>query len=95
MFEREAPAELETNHKEKNRQHDRRRCILSGSTAVQMPTGGAARFLMILKISDFCQKFEFWVFWRVTGGSGSLEMSIFLVFGRSQNFDFFGFFWSV
>ena len=55
---------------------------------MQMPTGGAARFLMILKISDFCQKFEFWV----TGGSGSLEMSIFLVFGRSQNFDFFLFF---
>ena len=47
---------------------------------------------MILKISDFCQKFEFWVFWGVIGHSGSLEMSIFLVFGRSQNFDFLGFF---
>ena len=52
-------------------------------------------FLTILKISDFCQKIEFWVFWGVIGHSGSLEMSIFLVFGRSQNFDFLGFFWSV
>ena len=66
--------------------------------AVVLNTGGASifdqkmQFLMILKISDFCQKFEFWVFWGVIGHSGSLEMSIFLVFGRSQNFDFFGFF---
>ena len=49
------------------------------------------RFLTILKISDFCQKFEFWVFWGVIGHSGTLEMSFFLIFGRSQNFDFFGF----
>ena len=55
-------------------------------------TGLVGRFLAILQISDFCQKFEFWVFWGVIGHSGSLEMSVFLVFGRSQNFDFLGFF---
>ena len=55
-------------------------------------TAIVGRFLTILKISGFCQKFEFWVFWGVIGHSGSLEMSVFLVFGRSQNFDFLGFF---
>ena len=49
------------------------------------------RFLMILKISDFCQKFGFWVFLEVTGHSGILEISIFLIFSRFQNFDFFDF----
>ena len=30
---------------------------------------------MTLKISDFCQKFDFWVFWEATGHSGILEIS--------------------
>ena len=34
---------------------------------------------------------NFWVFWEVTGHSGILEISIFLVLGRFQNFVFFGF----
>ena len=49
------------------------------------------RFLMILKISDFCQKFGFWLFWEDTGGSGIPEISIFLILGRFQNFGFFDF----
>ena len=49
------------------------------------------RFLMILKISDFCQKFGFWVFLEVTGHSGILEISIFSILGRFQNFVFFDF----
>ena len=40
----------------------------------------------------FLTKFGFWVFWVVTGDSGILEMSVFLVFSRFQNFDFFWFF---
>ena len=48
-------------------------------------------FLTILKISDFCQKFGFWVFLEVTGHSGILEISIFLILSRFQNFDFFDF----
>ena len=39
----------------------------------------------------FCQKFGFWVFLEVTGHSGILEISIFLIFSRFQNFDFFDF----
>ena len=58
-------------------------------------TGLVGRFLAILKISDFCQKFEFWVFWGIIGHSGTLEMSVFLVFSRFQNFYFFWFFLSV
>ena len=37
-------------------------------------------FLMTLKISDFCQKFDFWVFWEATGHSGILKMSVFVGF---------------
>ena len=65
--------------------------------AVVLNTGEASifdqkmRFLTILKISDFCQKFGFWVFLEVTGHSGILEISIFLIFSRFQNFDFFDF----
>ena len=55
------------------------------------PRQPEAQFLTILKISGFCQKFGFWVLWVVTGDSGILEMSVFLVFSRFQNFDFFGF----
>ena len=32
------------------------------------------------------------MFWEVTGGSGALEISVFLVFSRFQNFVFFWFF---
>ena len=46
---------------------------------------------MILKISDFCQKFDFWVFWEVTGDSGILEISIFWFLVDFDFFDFFGF----
>ena len=47
---------------------------------------------MILKISDFLLKrIEFWVFWEITGHSGILEFSVFLVVSRFQNFDFFDF----
>ena len=53
--------------------------------------GLVARFLTILKISDFCQKFGFWVFLEVTGHSGILEISIFSILGRFQNFGFFDF----
>ena len=53
-----------------------------------MPTGGAARFLMILKIFDFCQKFGFWVFWEVSGHLGTLEISVFWFL---VDFDFLGF----
>ena len=49
------------------------------------------RFLTILKISGFCQKFDFWVFWEATGHSGILEISIVLVFSRFVFFDFLGF----
>ena len=65
--------------------------------AVVLNTGEASifhqkmRFLTILKISDFCQKFGFWVFWEVTGHSGILEISFFLVFSRFQHFIFFVF----
>ena len=65
--------------------------------AVVLNTGEASifdqkmRFLTILKISDFCQKIGFWVFLEVTGHSGVLEISIFLIFSRFQNFDFFDF----
>ena len=66
--------------------------------AVVLNTGGASifdqkmRFLVISKISDFCQKLEFWAFWEVTGGSGILEISVFLVFRRfCFFFDFLGF----
>ena len=47
--------------------------------------------MTILKISDFCQKFGFCVFSEVTGDSGIPEISIFLILGRFQNFDFFDF----
>ena len=65
--------------------------------AVVLNTGEASifhqkmRFLTILKISDFCQKFGFWVFLEVTGHSGILEISIFSILGRFQNFGFFDF----
>ena len=49
------------------------------------------RFLTILKISDFCKKFDFWVFWEVTGDSGILEIPIFLIFYRLGFLCFFGF----
>ena len=49
------------------------------------------RFLMIFKICNFCQKFGFWVFLEVTGHSGILEISIFSILGRFQNFGFFDF----
>ena len=51
------------------------------------------QFHEILKISDFCEKFGFWVFWEATGHSGILGISIFLVFNRFGSFaDFFVFF---
>ena len=53
-----------------------------------------ARFLTILKISDFYQKRGFWVFWEVAGDSGVPEISIFLILGRFQNFGFYVF-WEV
>ena len=65
--------------------------------AVGLNTGEASifhqkiGFLTILKISDFWQKFGLGVFWEVTGHSGILEISIFLIFSRFQNFDFFDF----
>ena len=62
--------------------------------AVVLNTGGILSknaILAILKISDFCQKFGFWVFLEVTGHSGILEISICLIFSRFQNFDFFDF----
>ena len=65
--------------------------------AVVLNTGEASifhqkmRFLTILKISDFCQKFGFWLFLEVTGHSGILEISIFSILGRVQNFVFFVF----
>ena len=37
--------------------------------------------MTILKISDFCQKCGFWVFWEVTGDSGILEIRFSLFFG--------------
>ena len=49
------------------------------------------RFLMIFKIFNFCQKIGFGVFLEVTGHSGILEISIFLILGRFQNFVFFDF----
>ena len=78
------------------RQHNRMRHF-QYMYAVVLNTGEASifyqkmRFLTILKISDFCQKFDFWVFLEVTGHSGILEISIFLIFSRFQNFDFFDF----
>ena len=65
--------------------------------AVVLNTGEASifhqkmRFLTILKISDFCQKCGFWIFWEVAGDSGIPEISIFLILGRFQNFGFLGF----
>ena len=65
--------------------------------AVVLNTGEASifhqkmRFLTMLKISDFCQEFGFWVFLEATGHSGILEISSFLIFSRFQNFDFFDF----
>ena len=53
--------------------------------------GQKVKFLTILKISDFCQKCGFWIFWEVTGDSGIPEISIFLILGRFQNFVFFDF----
>ena len=41
------------------------------------------------KITFF--SFGFWVFLEVTGHSGMLEISIFLILSRFQNFDFFDF----
>ena len=46
---------------------------------------------MILKIFDFWQKFDFWVFWEATGHSGILEISVFLFLVDFVFFDFFGF----
>ena len=43
------------------------------------------QFFMILKISDFCQKFSFGVFWGVTGHSGILGVLVLLFFSRFQN----------
>ena len=50
-----------------------------------------SQFVTILKISDFRQKIDFWVFWEATGHSGILEISIVLILGRFQNFVFFYF----
>ena len=78
------------------RQHNRIR-HLQYMYAVVLNTGEASifyqkmRFLTILRISDFCQKFGFGVFLEATGHSGILEISIFSILGRFQNFGFFDF----
>ena len=42
-----------------------------------------ARFLMILEILDFCQKFGFWAFLEITGDSGMVKIQFVLIFGRT------------